>query len=82
MQREQFRWVIEATRPDGAVEYVKWINIGGRKMSVDFVSAIEDALRYPIERRAHEDCDLLGWKRYAKYLDGRIFKVIDIGKPA
>lgn len=84
---EQFRWVIETDNGHGKIQYIKHIDYTGRRWIFEFVDKIEDALRYPIEKRAYDECDFLtrrGGSRYkkgmSKFLEPeRTFKVLDVG---
>ena len=56
---EQYRWVIATDDGTGRVQYIKRIDYTGRRWIFEFVDEIKDALRYPIAKRAYEECDFL-----------------------
>lgn len=82
MKGPQFRWILEATRPDGTVEYVSKAEFDGH-IRIEYSDSMDQALRYPIERRAYEDCEYFNRKNIReKKQGGRTFRVIDLGESA
>ena len=82
MGKAQFRWILEAERSDGTVEYVGKASFDGHAIEIGYTDSKDKALRYPIERRADEDCEYFNHKGFRKREHGRSFRVIDLGVQA
>ena len=84
-----FRWVLESNI-QGRKEYLTKVEYTGQKWIFEFSEDISKALRYPIRKRADDDCDFFNRRGTSHYKasmskaleDGRTFRVIDLGESA